>query len=183
MLSPVGGEAMRQSRGMTSAAPARVLVVAYRTAAPSRLLDEVRARARRSACSFTLLGRVPSGTPRPRRRRPCSSSPCTARSGGGWHAEGAVGDSDPFAALPFGAKAASIGGLAAAFESATPYAGCAEAIHPPNSTGVGHGGSPLERPSSVTPAAAGRALTPCSRRESAEEASRRFRVWIGSAGD
>ncbi len=40
---------------MTSAAPTRVLVVAHRTAATPRLLDEVRARARRSPCSFTLL--------------------------------------------------------------------------------------------------------------------------------
>ena len=41
--------------GMTSAAPTRVLVVAHRTAATPRLLDEVRARARRSSCTFTLL--------------------------------------------------------------------------------------------------------------------------------
>jgi hypothetical protein len=40
---------------MTSAAPARVLVVAHRTAATPRLLDEIRARARRSRCTFTLL--------------------------------------------------------------------------------------------------------------------------------
>jgi hypothetical protein len=40
---------------MTSAAPTRVLVVAHRTAATPTLLDEVRARSRRSPCSFTLL--------------------------------------------------------------------------------------------------------------------------------
>jgi hypothetical protein len=40
---------------MTSAAPTRVLVVAHRTAATPRLLAQVRARARRSPCSFTLL--------------------------------------------------------------------------------------------------------------------------------
>ena len=40
---------------MTSAAPTRVLVVAYRTAATPRLIDEVRVRAGRSPCSFTLL--------------------------------------------------------------------------------------------------------------------------------
>ena len=36
---------------MTSAAPTRVLVVAHRTAATPTLLDEVRARARRSPCA------------------------------------------------------------------------------------------------------------------------------------
>jgi hypothetical protein len=40
---------------MTSPAPTRVLVVAHRTAATPTLLDEVRARARRSPCNFTLL--------------------------------------------------------------------------------------------------------------------------------
>ena len=40
---------------MTSAAPTRVLVVAHRTAATPRLLDEIRARSRKSPCDFTLL--------------------------------------------------------------------------------------------------------------------------------
>jgi hypothetical protein len=40
---------------MTSPAPTRVLVVAHQTAATPRLLDEVRARARRSPCAFTLV--------------------------------------------------------------------------------------------------------------------------------
>jgi hypothetical protein len=47
---------MRQKHGgTTSSAPTRVLIVAHRTAATPRLLAEVRARARRSPCSFTLL--------------------------------------------------------------------------------------------------------------------------------
>jgi hypothetical protein len=40
-------------------APARVLVVAHRTAATPRLIEAVRERARRGPCSFTLL--VPRG--------------------------------------------------------------------------------------------------------------------------
>jgi hypothetical protein len=39
----------------SSAAPARVLVVAHRTAATQPLLDAVRDRARRGPCRFTLL--------------------------------------------------------------------------------------------------------------------------------
>jgi hypothetical protein len=38
-----------------SARPARVLVVAHRTAATQRLVDAVRQRAQRSPCEFTLL--------------------------------------------------------------------------------------------------------------------------------
>jgi len=40
---------------MESAQPARVLVVAHKTAATAPLLDAVRARAARGPCSFTLL--------------------------------------------------------------------------------------------------------------------------------
>jgi hypothetical protein len=82
---------------MTSAAPTRVLVVAHRTAATPRLLDEVRARARRSPCSFTLL------VPRPYWDPETATTlelvlPLLDEAAGG-HVEGAIGDSDPFAAV------------------------------------------------------------------------------------
>ena len=86
--------------GMTSAAPTRVLVVAYRTAATPRLLEEVRARARRSPCTFTLL------VPRPYWDPDTDQAAATLElaiplldEAAGGHVEGVVGDSDPFAAV------------------------------------------------------------------------------------
>ncbi len=85
---------------MTSAAPARVLVVAHRTAATPRLLDEVRARARRSPCTFTLL------VPRPYWDPDTDEAAATLElalplleDAAGGHVEGLLGDSDPFAAI------------------------------------------------------------------------------------
>jgi hypothetical protein len=85
---------------MTAAAPARVLVVAHRTAATPRLLDEVRARARRSPCSFTLL------VPRPYWDPDTDEAAATLElalplleDAAGGHVEGLVGDSDPFVAV------------------------------------------------------------------------------------
>src|SRR4051794_41824969 len=49
------GEARRRSRGMNAKAPARVLVVACRTACNPQLLAAVAERAERSPASFTLL--------------------------------------------------------------------------------------------------------------------------------
>ena len=79
---------------------ARVLVVAHRTAATPRLLDEVRARAGRSPCSFTLL------VPRPYRDPDTEEAATTLEfalplldQAAGAHVEGAIGDSDPFAAV------------------------------------------------------------------------------------
>ena len=85
---------------MTSAAPTRVLVVAHRTAATPRLLDEVRSRARRSVCTFTLL------VPRPYWDPDTDEAVATLElaiplldEAAGGHVEGAIGDSDPFAAV------------------------------------------------------------------------------------
>src|SRR5215210_1568950 len=86
--------------GMTSAAPPRVLVVAYRTAATPRLLDEVRVRAGRSPCSFTLL------VPRPYWDPETEEAAATLElalplldEAAGSHVDGIIGDSDPFAAI------------------------------------------------------------------------------------
>ena len=85
---------------MSSAASTRVLVVAHRTAATPKLLDEVRARALRSACVFTLL------VPRPYWDPDTEQSAATLElaiplldEAAGGHVEGIVGDSDPFDAV------------------------------------------------------------------------------------
>jgi hypothetical protein len=85
---------------MTSAAPTRVLVVAHRTAATPRLLDEVRSRARRSRCTFTLL------VPRPYWDPDTDEAAITLElaiplltEAAGGTVEGIVGDSDPFVAV------------------------------------------------------------------------------------
>jgi hypothetical protein len=85
---------------MTAEAPTRVLVVAHRTAATPRLLDEVRARARRSACEFTLL------VPRPYWDPDTDEAAATLElalplldEAAGGHVDGIVGESDPFGAV------------------------------------------------------------------------------------
>jgi len=85
---------------MTSAAPTRVLVVAHRTAATPRLLDEIRARSRRSACEFTLL------VPRPYWDPETEQAAATLElaiplldDAAGAHVKGIIGDTDPFAAV------------------------------------------------------------------------------------
>jgi hypothetical protein len=85
---------------MASSGSARVLIVAHRTAATPLLLNAVRARARRSPCSFTLL------VPRP------YWDPDTDQAGAtlelaiplleeavGGRVNGVVGDTDPFIAV------------------------------------------------------------------------------------
>jgi hypothetical protein len=86
--------------GMTSPAPTRVLVVAHQTAATPRLLDEVRARARRSPCAFTLV------VPRPYWDPETDAAAATLElaipllhEAAGGHVKGIVGDSDPFVAV------------------------------------------------------------------------------------
>jgi hypothetical protein len=85
---------------MEGASPIRVLVVAYRTAATPRLLDAVRARAQRDACSFTLL------LPRPYWDPDTEAAALTLElavplleDAAGGHVEAIVGDSDPFLAV------------------------------------------------------------------------------------
>ena len=94
---------------MTSAAPTRVLVVAYQTAATPRLLDEVRARARRSPCTFTLLVPRPYWDPDTEEAAATLelAIPLLSEAAGG-HVKGVVGDSDPLAGVQ---KAVERGGF------------------------------------------------------------------------
>jgi hypothetical protein len=79
---------------------ARVLIVAYRTAATPALLEQVRARATASPCLFTLL------VPRPLWDPDTEESALTLElaiplleEAAGGRVEGIVGDSDPFHAV------------------------------------------------------------------------------------
>jgi hypothetical protein len=85
---------------MTSAAPTRVLVVAHRTAATPRLLDEVRRRARRSTCTFTLLVPRPYWDPDTDQAAATLelAIPLLEEAAGG-RVEGIIGDTDPFVAV------------------------------------------------------------------------------------
>ena len=85
---------------MTSVAPTRVLVVAHRTAATPRLLDEVRSRARRSNCTFTLLVPRPYWDPDTEEAAITLelALPLLTEAAGG-AVEGIVGDTDPFVAV------------------------------------------------------------------------------------
>jgi hypothetical protein len=77
-----------------------VLVVAHRTAATPLLLNAVRARARRSDCSFALL------VPRPYWDPDTDEATMTLElaiplleEAAGGHVEGVIGDADPFIAV------------------------------------------------------------------------------------
>lgn len=85
---------------MTAMTPARVLIVAHRTAATPRLIDEVRARARRSACAFTLLVPRPYWDPDTEETAATLelALPLLDEAAGG-SVEGIIGDSDPFVAV------------------------------------------------------------------------------------
>jgi hypothetical protein len=83
-----------------SSAFTRVLIVAYRTAATPLLLAEVRERARRSACSFTLV------VPRPYWDPDTDEAAATLElaiplldEAVRGHVEGIIGDTDPFLAV------------------------------------------------------------------------------------
>ena len=85
---------------MASEAPARVLVVAHKTAATPGLLDAVRDRASRSPCAFTLLVPRPYWDPETDEAATTLelALPLLEEAAGG-HVEGIVGDTDPFVAV------------------------------------------------------------------------------------
>jgi hypothetical protein len=85
---------------MASSSPARVLIVAHRTAATPLLLNAVRARASRSCCSFTLL------VPRPYWDPDTDEAAATLElaipvleEAAGGHVDGIIGDTDPLVAV------------------------------------------------------------------------------------
>jgi hypothetical protein len=85
---------------MVAGAPARVLVVAHRTAATPLLLNAVRARAARSPCAFTLV------VPRPYWNPDTEEAEITLElaiplleEAAGAHVSGVIGDTDPFVAV------------------------------------------------------------------------------------
>src|SRR5205823_5431470 len=81
-------------------APARVLIVAHRTAATPLLLNAVRARAGRSPCLFTLLVPRPYWDPDTEEAEATLelAIPLLEKAARG-HVAGIVGDSDPFVAV------------------------------------------------------------------------------------
>jgi hypothetical protein len=87
-------------RLIVSSASTRVLIVAYRAAATPLLLAEVRERAGRSACSFTLLVPRPYWDPDTEEAVATLelAIPLLEEAVGG-HVEGIVGDTDPFVAV------------------------------------------------------------------------------------
>lgn len=85
---------------MASANRTRVLVLAHRTAATALLVNAVRARSRRSECSFVLL------VPRPYWDPDTDEAAATLElaiplleEAVGAHVEGVIGDTDPFVAV------------------------------------------------------------------------------------
>jgi hypothetical protein len=79
---------------------ARVLVVAHRTAATPKLLHEVRARAQRGPCEFTLLVPRPYWDPDTEEASVVIelALPLLEEAAGG-HVDAVVGDTDPFVAV------------------------------------------------------------------------------------
>ena len=85
---------------MASSASARVLIVAHGTAATPLLLNAVRARARRSSCSFILLVPRPYWDPDTEQAAATLelAIPLLEQAVGG-HINGIIGDTDPFVAM------------------------------------------------------------------------------------
>ena len=85
---------------MAPGGPARVLIVAHRTAATPLLLNAVRARSDRSRCAFTLLVPRPYWDPDTEEAEMTLelAIPLLEDAVGG-HVDGLIGDSDPFIAV------------------------------------------------------------------------------------
>jgi hypothetical protein len=85
---------------MTPGGPARVLIVAHRTAATPLLLNAVRARSARSPCAFILLVPRPYWDPDTEEAEMTLelAIPLLEDAVGG-HVDGLIGDSDPFVAV------------------------------------------------------------------------------------
>jgi hypothetical protein len=85
---------------MAPGGPARVLIVAHRTAATPLLLNAVRARSARSRCAFTLLVPRPYWDPDTEEAEMTLelAIPLLEDAVGG-HVDGLIGDSDPFVAV------------------------------------------------------------------------------------
>ena len=85
---------------MSHGGPARVLIVAHRTAATPLLLNAVRARSARSFCSFTLLVPRPYWDPDTEEAEMTLelAIPLLEEAAGG-QVDGIIGDSDPFVAI------------------------------------------------------------------------------------
>jgi hypothetical protein len=80
--------------------PARILVVAHRTAATPKLLQELRTRAERGPCSFVLLVPRPYWDPETEEAAKVIelAVPLLEEAAGG-RVEAIVGDTDPFVAV------------------------------------------------------------------------------------
>ena len=81
---------------MSQRGPARVLIVAHRTAATPLLLNAVRARSARSSCSFTRsLCRVRIGTLTRRAEMTLELAIPLLEEAAGGHVDGIIGDRTP----------------------------------------------------------------------------------------
>jgi hypothetical protein len=80
--------------------PARILVVAHRTAATPRLLEQVRARAKQEPCSFVLLVPRPYWDPETEEAaKVIELALPLLEEAAGAHVEAMVGDTDPLVAI------------------------------------------------------------------------------------
>jgi hypothetical protein len=85
---------------MAMSEPARILVVAHRTAATPKLIEHVRARAQQGPCAFVLLVPRPYWDPDTETAADVIelAVPLLEEAAGG-HVDAILGDSDPFVAV------------------------------------------------------------------------------------